>query len=118
MITKLFEIRDVCTNISAIAIKLGKEESIAENGILAHGGWSSYPESRWDRNYVILIKITGGANECHNCPEGWDDSRTMGEAHHYLKKHFDELRSGDIIDIPYILGETKEKVTTDNLTNF
>lgn len=115
MVTKLFEVRDEGTNISAIAIKLGGEKSLSENGILAHGGWGTDPIERYDNEYVILIPITGGVHVANHDPFNWDGPRTLREAHWYIKENFDELSSGDVVDVQYILGETTHLKTSENL---
>lgn len=115
MVTKLFEIRDEGTNISAIAIKLGGEKSPSENGILAHAGWGINPKDRIKNNYVILIPMDGGVTVANNDPFNWKGPRTLREAHWYIKEHFDELNSGDIVDIQCILGETSQPKTSENI---
>lgn len=37
----------------------------------------------------------------------WSNARTMHVAHEYLKEHFDDLESGAVIDVEFILGETE-----------
>jgi len=32
----------------------------------------------------------------------------MLNAHKYIKEHWDELRSGSVVDVEFILGESKE----------
>lgn len=115
MKTKLFEVRDEGTNISVMAIKLGGETNLAENGILAHAGYGVSPQKRLDSNYVILVKLNGSNIEVNHDPFKWPGSRTMCYAHTYIQRNFDELTSGDVIDIQYLGGETKTPKTSDNL---
>ncbi len=35
--------------------------------------------------------------------------RTMQVSHDYVEKNWDTIKSGDVIDVEFILGETKEK---------
>ena len=57
--------------------------------------------------YEIEILESG---ETKNDPFKWDTcSRTIHEAHCYIYKHFNELSSGDVIDVEYILGESNIK---------
>ena len=112
MISKLLEIRDEGTKISALAIKLGNETSEEENEILRHAGWGDNPKDRWDHRYVLLLQLDGGIREAHNDPFQWrDGSRTMFNAHLFIKDHFDELNTGDIVDVQYLLGETDHPKT-------
>lgn len=34
--------------------------------------------------------------------------RTLGIAHKYINEHYDELDSGDVVDVRFILGETEK----------
>lgn len=105
MITKLIEIRDIATCITAIAIKTEPKTSI-ETSFLARGGWSS--------NSIILIKCNG---ECvaHYDPFEWrsNGTRTMFEAHRYIQQHFDEIPDYFVCDVRYILGETDKVCESD-----
>ena len=114
MVTKLFEVRDEGTNISVIAIQLGNEKSPSENGILAHGGWGTNPLERHDNKYVILMPISGGVHMANHDPFNWDGSRTLREAHWYIKEHFDELQIRNISYILVKFSEDSEKTATPN----
>lgn len=37
----------------------------------------------------------------------------MHEAHKYIQQHWDELQSGEVVDVEYILGETTVKKESD-----
>jgi hypothetical protein len=37
---------------------------------------------------------------------GYPAVRTLPESHQYIKNHWDELKTGDVIDVEYITGET------------
>lgn len=102
---KLIEIRDRGTCITAIAIKT-KATTWFEEPFLQRGGWGP--------GNVILVKCNGEAKACYD-PFEWraDGSRTMFEAHRYIEQHFGELQDFDIVDVPFILGETDTKVTSD-----
>lgn len=109
MITKLFQVRDRATNMSVMAVKLGDEESSYENHILAHAGYGLDPKERSEGNYVILVDLNGGRIAACGDPFSWEfisPGRTLREAHLYLLTHFDELQSGDVIDVEYINNET------------
>lgn len=102
MITKLLEIRDEGTCIPAMA-----SEAVADNGrqaaILRRAG---YGESRC----IILQHLHKG--EATYNPHDWR-SRTYGEAHLYIIKHWDDLKDGDVVDVQFIRGETTEKKTSE-----
>ncbi len=42
--------------------------------------------------------------------------RTLPTAHAYLEKHFDNLETGSVIDVQYILGETTEIKQSESIT--
>ena len=47
---------------------------------------------------------------------GWDiKARTMIVAHKFIKEHFDELETGDVIDVEYILGETDTQKMSERI---
>ncbi|KKL90716.1 hypothetical protein LCGC14_1901950, partial [marine sediment metagenome] len=41
--------------------------------------------------------------------------RTVAEAHRYVAAHWDELKSGDVIDVEFVLDETTEKKVSERL---
>lgn len=44
----------------------------------------------------------------YDCYAWNDGARTLKVAHLYVTEHWDEIESGDLIDVEFILGETKE----------
>lgn len=110
MDTKLLEVRDRMTLIPVLATKLMPARSEAERFLLGWAGYRSLP-GQYD-SWIVLVHLN--STECQNDPYGWGGgSRTMPEAHKYLEKHWDELESGDVVDIEFILGETTEKKKSD-----
>lgn len=115
MDVKLFEIRDAATFIPAMAVRL-RNRNEAEFYLLRRAGYSAReiggPEetvgtlARDLEPYVILCKLDGV--EAQYDPFAWPNQRTMGYAHQDIIKHWDELKSGDVIDVEYLNGETKE----------
>lgn len=97
MNTKLFTILDEGTKTYVMAVKLDAEATKAEEEILKNSGWGDN-EFRKDRNYVILIPINGGVCSANNIPENWNSS-TFVLAHRWIKFNFDNICSGDIIDV-------------------
>lgn len=103
MITKMFEIRDRGTCIVVVASKL-QSKVIVESRLLERAGFSE--------NGFPLILLT----HLEYFQTNWDpykwDNRTMIEGHKYIQNHFDELNTGDVVDIEFILGETDENKST------
>ena len=105
MITKLFEVRDSGTLIPVMAVRL-KSNSEAESWLLTRSGYGGSPHDQG--RYVLVCTIDGGDGVLHSDKYQWR-SRAMSVAHGYISAHFDDLKSGDVIDVQYILGETSEK---------
>lgn len=94
---KMLEIRDRATFIPVLAVEIGSVH--AQTRFLIR-------RIAWDRVNVILIR-DGGMIAYE--PSDWPSvsfGRTMTIAHQYIADHWVELRSGDVVDVEYILGET------------
>lgn len=99
MDSKMFEVRDRGTCISVVATKLQSQDK-SEEYLLGRAGFygDGFP-------YVLLthmetFKSTFDAYK-------WDD-RSMRTAYRYIQQNFDNLETGDVIDVEFILGETKQ----------
>lgn len=93
MKTKLFEIRDRGTFIPALAIQVRG----ADGYLLRRAGFGS--------PLVYLVKLE--TQQCAYSPYNWPGGcRTMQVAHRHIEKYFDELKSGEVVDVEFILGET------------
>lgn len=105
MICKTIEIRDRGTFIPAMAIKL-QPRCDADRYLLARSGYGVHAERQAE--YVILMRIDGGEDLKGQCdPNAWGDCpRTMLEAHCWIALHFEDIESGDVVDVEFILGET------------
>jgi hypothetical protein len=109
METKLLEIRDSATFVPVMATLLlttaspGSEERQAEYYLLRRTGFGFAPPS------VMLCRLdaNGGNHQASYDEYGWGMARTMGAAHLFIREHWTRLKSGDVIDVEYILGETK-----------
>ena len=101
---KLFEIRDRLTFIPAIAVKLTYSDA-AERFLLRRVGYeeAAIADSATPP-YILLSKLDGGRAEYD--PFAWG-SRTMNEAHRYIQLNWQILESGAVIDVEYILGESR-----------
>ena len=123
---KLIEIRDRATFIPAIAVGLTLEPALPgetekylrEMYLLRRAGYSreqiqcnpergEFPEEI----YVLLTKLDGGS-QAHYDPFSWA-SRTMGTVHQWLITHWREFKSGDVLDVEFILGESKAPKTSE-----
>lgn len=113
MKVKLFELRDRGTFIPVMAVKLTEENRESVEAWLLDRAGLNYAAS-----YTILLwnlsENRGAVDPYHW--QGAPSIRTFPVCHEYLEQHFDELESGDVIDIQFIIGETTEKKTTERKT--
>jgi hypothetical protein len=110
MITKTFEIRDSATFMPVLGIQLSSNNE-ADQYLLARAGFGVTSEAQ--ATYIICLKLTG--YEQSYDPYYWGN-RTMRVAHQYIKDNFSKLESGSVIDVQYILGETKEAKKSERIT--
>ena len=108
--TKFFEIRDAGTFIPVITTLLISNQ-IEERYLLGSAGYDV--QGYLSNSIPILVTRL---NEClsANDPHEWGN-RTMQIAHAHIEKHFNELESGAVIDVQYILGERLEPKTSRRL---
>jgi hypothetical protein len=106
MDVKLFEVRDSMTCISTIAIKPHARDR-HEAFVLSHAGYGHSPEL-----YVLFTDLNGSWPLSYD-PYKQPERRTMRVAHEYVREHWDELVSGQVIDVEYILGETETPCESD-----
>lgn len=107
---KFLEIRDAGTFIPALAVSMDamRWENPLDVWLLRRGGFGVSSEC------VFLCKLHTGGGEYD--PYSWHaSSRTMQVAHEWIEKHFNELKSGDVVDVEFILGITKAPKTSERL---
>lgn len=98
MESKLFEVRDRSTFTEVLATKMGSDNA-KEKFLLQRSGFIQ-------PGYLVLLTNLS-TQESSYSRYNWTVGRTMGEAHRYIAHHFDDLTTGDVIDIEYILGESE-----------
>ena len=101
MKTKLFELRDKGTFIPIIATLMAKPANEAEAYLLRRAGYSIGPDDHW---LVLLDRLEGGHSDYDPKRGG---PRTYPVAHQYIQDHWPELVSGQVIDVEFILNETR-----------
>lgn len=117
MITKALEIRDRGTFIPVIAIKMVPPEPDSgyfdpERYLLRRSGYG------FDDPCVVLCRMecSGVDRNATYDPYSWGGgTRTYQVAHQYIIDHFDELRSGDVVDVEFILEETSKPKISERL---
>lgn len=110
MNTKYFEIRDKLTFIPVLAVKL-QSNFDQERWLLRRAGFDP------KREYILLCQIVGGGGYSRSDVYEWGGSRTYANAHKYIEENFDNLDPGAVIDVEFILGETKQKKISDRFNN-
>lgn len=103
MICKTFEFRDKMTFIPVLAVKL-EPNSPADNFLFMRAGYGFSKEEQC--GYVGLAQIDGGRGQFATDPYDWGQNRTMHYGHLHVNKHFDELQSGSVVDVEFLLGES------------
>lgn len=112
MEVKLFEIRDAGTFIPAIAIRL-RSNTESERYLLSRAGFGTNRSMHTD--YILLHRLIGG--QMTYDPHGWEGgATTMPYAHQYIIEQWDNLRSGDVVDVEYITGQTTEPKVSERIT--
>lgn len=106
MDTKTFEIVDRATFIPVIGVRLVPGPgNHADEYLIRRAGFLT---KTWTN--VMLTKLVSG--EGNYDPPQWKD-RTMMTAHKYITDNWDSLRSGAVIDVEYILGESRTHKTSE-----
>lgn len=104
---KLLEIRDSGTMMPCMAVKLS-HRTVEESWLLRRAGFG-YGE------YVLFHPLT--LNEINYDVYSWRrGARTVPEAHKYVLENWDNLKSGDVVDVEFILKETEAKKVSERLS--
>lgn len=110
--TKIFEIRDRHTFIPVLATKMAPS-------VIRHSENEQYLLRRLhfkpEHTFIQLVWVGAKKTSCYSYD--WND-RTMENAHRYIEENFDELVSGQVIDVEYILGEVTEPCQSERLDDF
>jgi hypothetical protein len=113
MKTKLFEIRDRATFLPVIATLLSQPDNEAEQYLLRRVGYSC--RSLKLLPCVLMGRLSGSGTFANDEYEHSGDTRTLRVAHRYIQKHWEELESGDVIDVEYLLKESTEPKISERL---
>lgn len=117
METKAFEIRDKGTFIPVITIQLRdasaffKEEREAREHYLMRRAGFNLTEEPFA---VLLVRMDadGSARQASCDPYSWG-GRTFPVAHKYIEENWNDLKSGDVVDVEFILGESSKPKTSE-----
>jgi len=99
---KLFQVRDSGTNISVLCIEVDLSvTSTFEYQILRRAGYG-------DQKLIIYVPLVDNSNTSTYDPHS-HHNRTRILSHKYIIEKWNDLKSGSVIDVEYILGETSEE---------
>jgi len=109
---KLIEVRDCATFVPMLAIR-PSPRSEAERYLLARCGYGRSPADQGE--YILLARLDGGPLRYD--PYGWEHpARTFQQSHFWLQDHWDEIKSGDVLDVEFILCETTSPKVSERET--
>lgn len=98
---KILEVRDRATFISVLAVQM--------NPAFPNGEWIETLHLRrcgYGDGDMILMTRLDGSGKATTDPYDWND-RTMQTAHQYITANWSLLKTGDVVDVEYILKETE-----------
>lgn len=99
MEVKCLEIRDEATFIPVICIRPTPDNE-GQRYLLRRDGY------RGGEDEPCIILIDAQCRGCAYDPYDWPD-RTKRTAHDHIRDNWSTLKDGDVIDVEFILGETK-----------
>lgn len=105
MEAKTIEVRDAATFIPALAVKFSPT-NLDDRYLLARAGYGTHQAEQ--EKYILFGRLDGHSSLMYSPNQWGGDTRTMPTVHLHLIDHWDEIESGDVIDVQFLLGETDE----------
>jgi hypothetical protein len=110
MEVKCLEIRDAGTFVPVICFRPVPTNE-AQRYLLRRDGYKG------DDSEFCIIYIAAQCRGVAYDPYDWPaNPRTHRVAHNHIRDHWHELKDGDVIDVQFILGETKQCKTSERVT--
>ena len=100
MEVKMLEVRDRGTFIPVMAVQLKGRDS-HDRFLLAKAGFGP------NTNLIQVVHFSRNIS-CYDCYDWGSQTRTMPNAHKYIEDNWDTLDNGAVIDVEFILEETKK----------
>lgn len=113
--TKTFEVRDRNTFIPCIGIKVFGQHSLIGPNDPSEKDLYLARRAGYGEAMILFMRLYGSFKAYYD-PYDWGD-RTMKTAHSYIQKNWKDLESGSVIDVEFILGETKSPKISERLGN-
>jgi len=98
---KLLEIRDRGTCFAVAAFDT-TPNNLAQDQLFRAAGFASEPRE------IVLVEIMAGGGKATCDPYDWTGSRTMHNAHKFIREHWDKLIDGSVVCVEFALGEREE----------
>ena len=108
MNAKLFELRDRATFVPVLAV-LVQPANEQEAWLLRHSGYGFDQFGK----FVIMTGLAGGTDKATCDPHDWPCNRTRTIAHEHIAANWDNLETGAVIDVQFIIGETSAPKTSE-----
>ena len=109
MEVKTFELRDTSTFVPVICIKL-EPDCEQDRYLLRRAGYGTSEGEQGE--YILMAGLEGG--EINYDHHNWGANRTRQIAHKHIIENWYSLKSGQVIDVEFILGETTEAKTSES----
>ena len=103
---KIIEIRDRGTYIPVMAIKMQSDNPAEQYHLKDQGYSEDYP-------CIMVVRMEKGHIATYNASDYGD--RTMCQSHLHIIEHYDRLKSGDVVDVEYVLGEVDKPKVSQNI---
>lgn len=117
MTAKTFELRDRSTYIAVLAVKLTPTNE-ADRYLLGRSGYGTTPERQSE--YILMMGLAGGEDKCTCDPHDWtrNGTRTRFLCHQHIIENWDNLESGAVIDVEFLLGESAAPKESERTAQF
>lgn len=100
---KLFEVRDHMTFIPCIAIRMGSTDE-RERWLMGRCGYGVTISAQ--KEHILFGRLDGSCRLLADPWGGHRSGRTIRAAHNYAIGNWNKLKSGDVIDVEFIEGES------------
>ena len=100
----MLEVRDRATFIP-VMVTILQGDNLEASYLLMRAGFNER---------TVFLSHISGRTRGYSDPYDWGD-RTMQTAHLYIIDQIDNLKDGDVVDVQYILRETKKPKISERL---
>lgn len=121
MKVKVIELRDEGTFIPLFCVDMNPGKQYPDNGSLSLDEFKASLDAHGSRMYLLrrcgypcdgrpniaITHLSADGKPFCNDPNHWG-GRTYPVAHDYIIENWDTLKDGDVVDVQFILGETKQ----------